>query len=201
MTTSPEHPSVEKARLRAAALERRARMGVAARARAGTVAAARALAALPALAAPAGHRIALFATFRDEIDTRPLAEALWARGAALALPVIVGRGRPLLFRAWLPGAELPPAGAFAIPTPLPDCPEVTPDVVLVPLAAFDRRGLRVGYGGGFYDRTLAELRRSGPVTAAGFAFACQEVAHVPAEPHDEPVDVMITEADVFRCGA
>lgn len=197
---SPEPARADKARLRADALKRRAHMGEAARARAAVDAALGAMAAVPALAAPAGHRIALFASFRDEIDTRPLAEALWARGAALALPVIVGRGRPLRFRAWTPGAALSPAGAFAIPTPGPEHPEVTPDVVLVPLAAFDRRGLRVGYGGGFYDRTLAELRRRGPVTAAGLAFACQEVPRVPAEPHDEPVDVMITEAEVFRCG-
>ncbi|MFG1438934.1 5-formyltetrahydrofolate cyclo-ligase [Xanthobacter sp. V0B-10] len=191
----------EKARLRAAALARRAEMGALARARAADAAVARAMASIPAFHAPRGRRIALFASFRDEIDTLPLARALWARGALLALPVIVGRGMPLLFRAWHEGAELAPAGAFRILTPGPECPEVVPDALLVPLAAFDRRGLRIGYGGGFYDRTLAGLRRRGPVTAVGFAFACQQVDAVPAEPHDEAVDVMVTESETFSAAA
>lgn len=196
-----EDVSAEKARLRAAALARRAEMGAAARARASDEAAVRVLAAVPALKAPAGRCVSLFAAFRDEIDTLPLARALWARGAALALPVILGRDRPLMFRAWTEGAALRPAGAFRIPTPGPDCPEVVPDVVLLPLAAFDRRGFRIGYGAGFYDRTLAGLRSRGAVTAVGFAFACQEVDRVPAEPHDEPVDVMVTQAEAFSCRA
>lgn len=198
--TSPEELSAEKARLRDAALTRRAEMGGVARAHAAGEAALHALSAVPELRAPRGRRIALFASFRDEIDTLPLARALWARGADLALPVIVGRGLPLLFRHWREGAELEPAGAFRIPTPGADCPQVVPDVLLVPLAAFDRRGLRIGYGGGFYDRTLEELRRHRPVKAIGFAFACQQVDAVPAEPHDEPVDVMVTEAEGFSCG-
>ncbi|WP_454918032.1 5-formyltetrahydrofolate cyclo-ligase [Xanthobacter sediminis] len=192
--------SAEKACLRAAALARRAEMGVVARARASADAAFRALAAVPALKAPEGRRIALFASFRDEIDTLPLARELRARGAMLALPVIVGRGLPLVFRAWDEGAQLEPAGSFRIPTPGPECPEVVPDVVLVPLAAFDRRGLRIGYGAGFYDRTLAGLRSGGAPVAVGFAFACQQVDRVPAEPHDEPVDVMVTEAEALFCG-
>jgi 5-formyltetrahydrofolate cyclo-ligase len=191
---------LEKAQLRAEALGRRSEMSALDRARAAVEATANALSRVPAFQSPDGRRIALVASFRDEIDTLPLARALWAKGALLALPVIVGRERPLLFRSWAEGAELQPAGAFRIPTPGPQCPELVPDVVLVPLAAFDRRGLRIGYGGGFYDRTLAGLRQRGAVTAVGFAFACQQVACVPAEPHDEGVDVMVTEAEAFRCG-
>lgn len=187
-------PADEKKRLRALALGRRAAMGEGARAEASREAAAHAMAALDA--GPGGVRgrtIALFAPFRDEIDTAPLAALLRAAGADLALPVILGRDRPLLFRRWDVRDALVPAGAFRIPEPPASAPDVVPDAVLVPLAAFDRRGYRIGYGAGFYDRTLAGLRRAGPVRALGFAFSCQEVDAVPAEPHDEAVDMMITE--------
>jgi len=196
---SAEALSAEKARLRAAALAQRAEMGVVARARAAEDAAFLVMSAVPGLREPAGRRVALFASFRDEIDTRPLAKALWRAGAEVALPVIVGRGLPLIFRRWEEGAALAPAGAFQIPTPGADCPEVAPEVVLVPLAAFDRRGLRIGYGAGFYDRTLARLRAAGPVEAVGLAFACQEIAAAPAAAHDEPLDLMVTEREVFYC--
>ena len=83
-------------------------------------------------------------------------------------------------------------GSMGIPRPTRDAPEVSPSVLLVPLAAFDARGFRVGYGGGFYDRTLAKLRASGPVTAVGVAFAEQKVERVPNEPHDEPLDWLLT---------
>lgn len=179
------------------ALAQRAEMGVVARARAATEAAFRAMTTVPELRAPRGHRIALFASFRDEIDTLPLAHALWAQGAELALPVILGHGLPLLFRAWEQGAPLEPAGSFRIPTPAAHCPEVVPDLLVVPLAAFDRQGRRIGYGGGFYDRTLEGLRRRGRVKAIGFAFSCQQVERIPAEPHDEPLDGMVTEAEAF----
>jgi len=189
--------AADKKRLRALALERRAAMGGALRAEAAERAARNACDALLARGPLAGRSIALFAPFRDEIDTAPLAGLLRAAGARLALPVILGRDRPLLFRLWDQGAPLTPAGAFRIPEPGPDAPEVVPDTLVVPLAAFDRRGFRIGYGAGFYDRTLALLRAGGPVRALGYAFACQEVGQVPAEPHDEPVDMMITEAQAW----
>ncbi len=156
--------------------------------------------ALVALGPVTGRTVAVFAPFRDEIDTAPLAQALWDAGALVALPVIVGRDVPLLFRAWARGDVLVPAGAYAIPTPGDQAPERVPQDLMVPLAAFDRAGYRIGYGAGFYDRTLACLRAAGPVRAFGFAFACQETARVPAESHDEPVDGMITEEGFFSCG-
>lgn len=193
--------AADKKRLRALALERRSAMGSGQRAQAAERAACKArdalCSALPALRPLAGRTLSLFAPFRDEIDTAPLAALLRAAGARLALPVILGRDRPLLFRLWEEGAPLVPTGAFRIPEPGPEAPEVVPDTLLVPLAAFDRRGFRVGYGAGFYDRTLALLRAGGPVLALGYAFACQEVDHVPAEAHDEPVDMMITEAEAW----
>lgn len=172
-------------------------MGDAARAAASAAAAQR----VPAILGPvSGAAVALFAPFRDEIDTAPLAALLWEAGATVALPVIVGRDTPLLFRRWRPGDLLEPVGAYRIPTPSPEAPECRPDTLIVPLAAFDRRGHRIGYGAGHYDRTLAHLRARGPVRAFGYAFACQEVSSVPAEPHDEPVDGMVTEADHLLFG-
>lgn len=146
-----------------------------------------------------GAVIALFSAIRDEIDPAGLAPLLRARGVVVALPVVMGPGRPLLFRRWAADDRLVPHGAYAIPTPAADVPEVVPDQMLVPLAAFDRRGFRIGYGAGFYDRTLAGLRRHKRVQAFGYAFSCQEVPEVPAETHDVPVDLVITERDVIFC--
>lgn len=188
----------EKKRLRLIALGRRAAMGENARHAASEAAALNAVAALGDVA---GRTIALFCAFRDEIDTAPLAEKLRARGALLALPVILGRGEPLLFRRWRADDVLVPAGAFRIPEPPEEAGAVIPDILMVPLAAFDRKGYRIGYGAGFYDRTLAGLRAGRPVRALGYAFACQEVEEVPAEPHDEPVDMMITEREAFSVTA
>lgn len=190
--------AAEKKRLRLLALGQRAAMGPEAR-RAASEAAARHAAV--ALGDISGLTISLFCAFRDEIDTAPLATELRARRARLALPVILGRDRPLLFRLWRAEDVLIPAGAFRISEPPADAEEVVPDVLMVPLAAFDRRGYRIGYGAGFYDRTLALLRVRRPVRALGYAFACQEVEEVPAEPHDEPVDMMITERESFSVTA
>ncbi|MGE4371396.1 MAG: 5-formyltetrahydrofolate cyclo-ligase [Xanthobacter sp.] len=193
---SAEELRAQKVWMRQAALARREAMGEAARAEAGQRAAH--LACEEILRGPARH-VALFASIRDEIDLRPLAALLRASGLQLALPVVVGADRPLLFRHWAADDPLTPQGRYAIPTPAPDAPQVRPDVVMVPLAAFDRQGFRIGYGGGFYDRTLAGLRAIGPLRAMGYAFACQQVAQVPHEPHDEPVDMMITEDGVLPC--
>ncbi|WP_051356770.1 5-formyltetrahydrofolate cyclo-ligase [Azorhizobium doebereinerae] len=196
-TLSFPTPRAQKARLRSEALSRRAAMGQAMRTQASEAAAA---AAFGALSPVLGRTVALFAPFGDEIDTAPLARRLREVGVALALPVIVGRDRPLIFRLWHMDDPLVPTGAYAIPTPQAHAPDVLPDDVIVPLAVFDRAGARIGYGAGYYDRTLALLRRQKPIRAFGLAFACQETDAIPAEPHDEPLDGMITEAGFFPFG-
>ena len=130
-----------------------------------------------------------------EIDPRPALEAA-ARHGPVALPVVEGPGRPLAFRRWVPGAALVPGG---FGTQVPETPEeVVPEVLVVPCLAFTARGERLGYGGGFYDRTLAGLRARGPVTAIGFAFAAQRVEALPTEPTDERLDLIVTEAGLVE---
>ena len=128
---------------------------------------------------------------RTEPDPRP---AMSAHPGALCLPVVVGPGQPLAFRRWHPGAAMEP-GAFGAAIPQ-DTTEITPQILIVPLLAFDARGYRLGYGGGFYDRTLQGLRASGPVVAIGFAYGAQEVDAVPIEPTDQPLDFIVTEAGI-----
>ena len=128
----------------------------------------------------------------DEMDVRPLLSALAERGLALALPVVVGPDRPLIFRAWAPGEALE-AGPHGTCHPMGHAPEVRPALVLVPLLGFDRAGRRLGYGGGYYDRTLSALRGQGGVTALGVAFAAQEIEDLPAESHDQRLDGVMTE--------
>jgi 5-formyltetrahydrofolate cyclo-ligase len=128
----------------------------------------------------------------DEFDPRPILELLHEGGCTIGLPVVLGRGRPLLFRRWLPGMMLVP-GSFKVMTPPPESPEVAPDLVLAPMLAFDALGFRLGYGGGFYDRTLAALRERGGVIAVGVAFALQEVPAVPRDATDQPLDWIVTE--------
>jgi len=136
--------------------------------------------------------------FGDELDCLPLLTRLIGEGHTIGLPV-TRKAQPLIFRAWTPETRMA-RGALGIPRPPDDAPEVTPSVLLVPLAAFDDRGYRIGYGGGFYDRTLAKLRAAGPVTAVGVAFAEQQIERVPYEPHDEPLDWMLTPDGAFRVG-
>ncbi len=138
-----------------------------------------------------------FWPLKDEIDLRPLLGRLHGQGWTCALPVVTGRGRPLVFREWSPGDRLE-EGGFATRHPRRSQPEVTPHVVLVPLLAFDERGFRVGYGGGYYDRTLEALRRAGPVIAAGAAFAGQRMNDVPHGRHDQPLDWVVTEAMAMK---
>lgn len=134
----------------------------------------------------------------DELDVMPLLRRLIGEGHTIGLPV-TRKGQPLIFRAWTPETRMA-RGAMGIPAPPDDAPEVTPVVLLVPLAAFDDRGYRIGYGGGFYDRTLSHLRAAGAVTAVGVAFAGQQVDRVPNEPHDEPLDWMLTPEGAYRVG-
>jgi len=142
--------------------------------------------------------VSCFSTFGDELDTHPLIAALVRRGCRLALPVVTGRAQPLVFRRWAPGDPMG-SGHFGIREPLPSAPQVAPRVFLVPLLAFDRQGYRVGYGGGFYDRSLAVTRASGRVAAIGLAFARQQVGVVPRDRYDQPVDWVLTERGLTKC--
>ena len=147
---------------------------------------------------PDGACVSGFFPLRSEINPVPLMRRLADAGAKLALPVVVGRGNALMFRAWSFGAPLG-SGVWGIREPLPDAPEVLPDVLIVPLAAFDRTGHRIGYGAGYYDLTLQRLRAAKPVTAVGLAFAAQEIARVPATPRDARLDLVLTEREVIDC--
>ncbi|RWR32683.1 5-formyltetrahydrofolate cyclo-ligase [Sinirhodobacter populi] len=136
--------------------------------------------------------LAGYMPIRTELDPRP---AMAAHPGLVAVPVVTGPGAPLVFHRWHPDMPMLP-GAFGAPVPQ-TAEELVPRVLIVPLLAFDRRGFRLGYGGGFYDRTLEDLRRAGPVTAIGFAFAAQEIAEVPTEPTDQPLDLIVTEQGVI----
>lgn len=144
-----------------------------------------------------GVAVSAYWPMREEMDVRPLMAALAERGCRIALPVVVGKGQPLLFRCWRPGMVLR-AGSFGLSEPAADEPEVTPRIVFAPLLAFDRRGNRIGWGAGFYDRTLSGLRARVPVTAVGVAYAAQELAHVPADAHDQPLDWIATEREIVK---
>jgi len=128
----------------------------------------------------------------DEADPRALAMRLAARGHVLALPVVAKQKSPLVFRRWREGDALV-VHPFGMHEPAAAAPVVTPDVLLVPLLAFDARGHRLGYGGGFYDRTLASLQTK---LAIGVAYAGQEVDALAAMPHDHPLDMVVTELGV-----
>ncbi len=185
----------EKRRLRAEARTRRAAAAAAAP-DAGDAVRER---LLSAVVLPPAATVSAYWPMASEIDPRPLMQALDERGHGLALPVVAGAGRPLVFRAWTPGDPLRPA-AFNTREPGPDKAEVTPRVLLVPLLAFDRAGYRLGYGGGFYDRTLAGLRAAGTALAVGLAFAGQEVESVPRDVNDRRLDWVVTEAEAIRMG-
>jgi 5-formyltetrahydrofolate cyclo-ligase len=179
--------ATRKAALRGEALARRAALDDAARCHA----ADRLVATLDALAVPPDTVVSGFVPVRGEIDVMPLLAALSARGHPLALPVVMGPTE-LVFRRWRPGEALQAAG-FGLLHPPPEAGLVEPDVLLVPLAAFDGRGHRIGYGRGYYDRALARLDATGRRRAIGVAFAVQEVPAVPDEPHDRRLDAILTE--------
>lgn len=132
-----------------------------------------------------------------EIDIRPTLAALDALGHPVGLPVVVAKGSPLRFRRWQP-SDVMVMGSFKVLTPPEGAPDVIPQVLLVPLLAFDPEGYRLGYGGGFYDRTLAKLRAAGHALAVGVAYAAQELAFVPRGPYDEPLDYVVTERAIFK---
>ncbi len=148
------------------------------------------------LAITSGTIISGFMPLKSEINPLPLMQKLSKAGARLALPAIAGRGKPLIMRAWEFGAPLD-RGQWGIREPKPDAPEVDPDILLVPLLAFDRAGYRLGYGAGYYDMTIHRLRGLKPVTAVGIAFAAQEVPKIPTTPRDERLDLVLTEREVI----
>ena len=181
-----------KAELRSAAIAAREALTDAQRA-----AAAQALAdqGLP-VAVTSGMIVSGYAPIRSEIDPTPLMLRLAAQGARLALPTVTARGQALTFRAWSPHDKMV-LGSLGIPEPSPGAAELVPDLMLVPLAAFDRLGHRIGYGAGHYDYTFAHLRKSKAVTGIGVAFAVQEIEAVPALAHDVALDYVLTETRTF----
>src|SRR2546423_8336944 len=168
-----------KSIVRKDALMRRDAIPAAERAQAAETIAARAF----PLAVGPGMVVSGFMPLKTEINPLPLMRKLAAAGAQLALPAIAGRGKPLVMRAFAFGDELA-SGQWGIREPKPDAPEVVPDILLVPLLAFDRTGHRVGYGAGYYDMTIARARSTKSVVAAGIAFAAPAIDQVPATPRD-----------------
>jgi 5-formyltetrahydrofolate cyclo-ligase len=177
---------------RRGALAQRDALSVEARADA---AAAIARASLP-VELPRGAIVAGYSPINSELDPYPLMHALADKGATLALPVIVARNQALVFRVWEPDEGLV-RGPFGIFQPSSEADEVDPDIVLVPLAAFDRAGHRIGYGRGYYDRTLENLRALKKMTVIGVGFAVQEIETVPRLPHDEQLDCVLTERELI----
>jgi 5-formyltetrahydrofolate cyclo-ligase len=143
-----------------------------------------------------GTVVSGFSPLKSEISPLPLLRRLADAGANLALPVVIGRRQPLVMRAWSFGAPLV-SGVWGIREPPADAPELFPDILIVPLLAFDRRGHRIGYGAGYYDMTISRLRAMKPVTAIGIAFATQEIAAVPATPRDARLDLVLTEREAI----
>jgi 5-formyltetrahydrofolate cyclo-ligase len=140
--------------------------------------------------------VAGFSPMQSEINPVPLLRALANAGARLALPVVAGKGKPLIMRAFTLGESLA-SGVWGIREPKPDALQVHPDILLVPLLAFDRTGHRIGYGAGYYDMTITALRAQKPIVAVGIAFAAQEIAEVPITPRDARLDLVLTENEVI----
>jgi 5-formyltetrahydrofolate cyclo-ligase len=184
--------SPSKSDLRAAALARRDALSDEQRAVAAQAIAKRGL----PVEIKRGAVVAGYSPIRSEIDPTPLMRALAAQGARLALPAVMARGKSLAFRAWSVGDRLT-LGPLGILEPSPAAAELVPDIMLVPLAAFDRAGHRIGYGAGHYDFTLAHLRKAKTIAAIGLAFAVQEIKTIPMQPHDMALDYVLTEKHAF----
>jgi 5-formyltetrahydrofolate cyclo-ligase len=183
----------EKQRLRRDALARRDALPVDARQMAAETIAAREF----PVAVAQQIIVSGFMPMRTEINPLPLMCKLAEAGATLALPVVAGRGKPLIMRAWRWGEPLA-EGVWGLRQPKPEAQEVEPDILVVPLLAFDRTGHRIGYGAGYYDMTIARLRARKTVTAIGIAFAAQEISTVPADARDEKLDLVLTEREVIE---
>ena len=192
MREMTDSPNTAKAALRRQAIVQRDRAAEAAGPKASLLIARRVLGDFVFMK---GAVIAGYAAVHGEADPFPLMAALANQGHDLCLPQT--QGDALVFRAWKPGDPLV-VGRFNIPEPDAKARERRPDLVLVPVLAFDRHGYRLGYGGGFYDRCLAEHRAKRTIRAIGIAFAGQEVEELPREPTDEPLDAVVTEERVIR---
>jgi len=188
-STQPDSP---KARLRVAALARRDALPAGERAAAAEMIAARAL----PLAFKRGQIVSGFMPMQSEINPLPLLRKFAAAGAKLALPAIAGRGKPLIMRAYTFGDELA-RGQWGIREPKPQARAVDPDILIVPLACFDRAGHRIGFGAGYYDMTINALRAKKAITAIGVAFATQEIPQVPATERDARLDLVLTERELI----
>ena len=181
-----------KARLREQAFARRDALLADERA-----AAAEAIAARPfPVTITTGMIVSGFSPMKTEINPLPLMRKAAQLGARLALPAIAGRGKPLIMRAYAFGDELA-RGQWGIREPKAEAPEVAPDILIVPLAAFDRAGHRIGYGAGYYDLTINALRAKKKVIAMGIAFAAQETTSVPATERDARLDFVLTDREVI----
>lgn len=189
-----ESLKAQKARLRKALIERRLAI------RAGGDGAQAAAERFASAIGPVGAAVvAAYVAVRGELDPAPLCQRLVAAGATIVLPAVVAAGRPLEFRPWRSGDRLE-RGAMSIPTPPPSAGTLEPDVLIVPLLGFDRRGWRLGYGGGYYDTTLARLRARRAIVAVGYAFAAQEVDAVPHGERDQRLDWVVTEREAILIG-
>lgn len=144
-----------------------------------------------------GTVIAGYMPAGSEVDPQTLMRRLFARGAALCLPYVETPAAPLIFRRWDIGEELQ-AGAYGIQVPCQSAEAVSPNLLLVPILAFDRKGYRLGYGGGFYDRTIAELRTLKQIVTVGLAFSGQVRDDLPIEAHDMRLDWIVTESAALR---
>ena len=185
-------PSEQKKTIRRDAVARRDALPAAERA-----AAAEAIAARPfPLPIAPGAIVSGFMPLKSEINPMPLLRRLGDAGARLALPVVAGKGKPLIMRAFAFGEALD-SGVWGIREPKPEAAEVAPDILLVPLLAFDRNGHRVGYGAGYYDMTIAKFRAVKPIVAVGIAYAAQEIDAVPVTPRDARLDLVLTEREVI----
>ena len=146
---------------------------------------------------PDGATVALYHPLKDELDPTPLASALAERGVLLALPVVVRKKAPLEFRRFAPGDALL-KGVHGSLEPDAASPIAEPDIAVVPLLGFTRRGDRLGFGGGYYDRTLAALRAARPVVIVGYGYGAQEVDALPLSPLDQRLDWIVTEREAMR---
>ncbi len=148
---------------------------------------------------PQRRVISGFSSLPEEFRPWPLLRRLHAEGQPLAMPVMQGKDRPLLFRAWAPGDAMNRA-IWGIAEPKSDKPPLVPDIVLAPLLAFDAAGWRLGYGGGYYDRTLRALRARKPIVAVGLAYDEQQVDAVPHLDYDERLDWVLRPSGPLKCG-
>ena len=153
---------------------------------------------LEAIDPPHGAVVSLYHPMRTELDTGPLMSALLERKINIVLPVVIAKKRPLQFRRYSPGDPLE-KGVYGERIPADEAPEARPDIVVAPLLGFSRAGDRLGYGGGYYDRTLKSLRQSGAVIVVGYAYGAQEVDGLPVSPLDQRLDWIVTERGAINC--